>query len=265
MSDGKPIDDEVFADHSTLYSESSNTTEDIYYNTAYHWADVDKTEGLVVRRGTFNMYANREPRFYANIRYNGLNDPFKEGVIGDHNFKYGGEDGKGVGVHDYPMCGYQVNKAIDPDGKGGTHKYHPGIIIRLAEMYLDYAEALNECDPGNSDILAYVNLIRERAGIPGLASGLSQDAMREAIQRERRVEFFWEGGMRYMDLRRWLKMEDMVKTPIYGMNIDARTDAEFFKRTLVSTHKFTKNMYLWPIRQTEIDNSKNRIVQNTGY
>ena len=43
--------------------------------------------------------------------------------------------------------------------------YRPGILYRLGEAYLNYAEALNECDPGNADILVYLNKIRERAAI----------------------------------------------------------------------------------------------------
>ncbi len=54
-------------------------------------------------------------------------------------------------------------------------------------MYLNYAEALNEYNPGHTDITKYVNLIRERAGLPALKSGLSQSEMREAIHHERRV------------------------------------------------------------------------------
>ena len=144
------------------------------------------------------MYVNREPRFYANIRFHGKYCSFDDDKR-QHNFLNGGQDGKPS--HDSPIAGYQINKAIHPATRSGSYPYKPGIIVRLGEMYLNYAEALNEYNPGHTDITKYVNLIRERAGLPALKSGLSQSEMREAIHHERRVEFAFEGGMRYMDIR----------------------------------------------------------------
>ena len=128
-------------------------------------------------------------------------------------------------------------------------------------MYLSYAEALNEYDPGNADIEKYMKLIRERAGLPALHSGLSQDAMRDAIHHERRVEFAFEGGMRYMDIRRWKEAEKVFETPISGMNTDGKTNTEYFKRTEIQKRVFLKKMYLWPIYQNYLDNNE-KLVQN---
>jgi hypothetical protein len=257
MSNGRSI-----GDVGSGYSETGYTTAPISYNTAYDLGNAQRTPGLVVKQGTFNMYANREPRFYANVRYHTQYCPFDNNGR-DHNFLTGGIDGKPS--HDSPIAGYQVNKALSSAlryGDGYVNK--PGIIIRLGEMYLNYAEALNEYDPGNADILKYINLIRERAGIPGLPEGLSQSEMRAAIRRERRVEFAIEGGMRYMDMRRWLIMEETFRTPISGMDTNATTNANFFKRVDIQTRGFSKKMYLWPIRQTYIDNNY-KLKQNKGY
>ena len=175
------------------------------------------------------------------------------------NFLNGGQDGKPS--HDSPIAGYQINKAIHPATRSGSYPYKPGIIVRLGEMYLNYAEALNEYNPGHTDITKYVNLIRERAGLPALKSGLSQSEMREAIHHERRVEFAFEGGMRYMDIRRWKEAEKVFETPISGMNTDAKTNNDFFKRTEIQKRIFLKKMYLWPIYQTYLDNNE-KMVQN---
>lgn len=66
--------------------------------------------------------------------------------------------------------------------------FHP---YRLGEAYLNYAEALNESDPDNPDILTYLNLIRERAGIPQYGNGQgmipapgTQEEMRDIIRRD---------------------------------------------------------------------------------
>ena len=254
MNNGKSITDDGSGYVSTGFSAS-----DTYYNTQYNYGCVNRTTGLVTRAGTFNMYVNREPRFYADIRYSGQYCSFDDNGR-DVDFKKGGLDG--APSHDSPLAGYQINKAINPsDRSGQTFQYRPGIIIRLAEMYLDYAEALNEYDPGNTDIAKYVNLIRERAGLPDLQSGLSQSQMRDAIRHERQVEFALEGGMRYMDIRRWKIAEDVFKKPIQGMNTQGTTASDYFKVVDIQTRNWQKKMYLWPIYQNYMDNNKN-LVQN---
>lgn len=253
MKNGKRIDEQ-----GSGYVEEGFSGEDSYYNTTYKYGSPDANPGLVTPAGTYNMYVNREPRFYVNIRFHKQFCSFDDNKR-THNFLNGGADGKPS--HDSPIAGYQINKAIHPATRSGSYPYKPGIIVRLGEMYLNYAEALNECDPGNSDIAKYVNLIRERAGIPDLKTGLSQDEMREAIHHERRVEFAFEGGMRYMDIRRWKKAEEVFETPISGMDTDAKTDANFFKRTEIQKRIFSKKMYLWPIYQNYLDNNE-KLVQN---
>ena len=241
------------------YVEDGYATTDTYYTTSYKWGSSSGTEGLVTKAGTYNMYVNREPRFYADIRFNGQYCSFDD-LKRDHNFMNGGEDGKPS--HDSPVAGYQINKALNPSSRSSvSYPYKPGIILRLAEMYLDYAEALNEYAPGNADILEYVNKIRERAGIPDLKSGLSQDDMRTAIRKERRVEFAFEGGMRYMDIRRWKIAEEVFATPISGMNVDAAAKDGYFNRVDIQRRVFLKKMYLWPIYQNYMDNNEN-LVQN---
>lgn len=254
MNNGKSITDDGSGYVATGFSASDN-----YYNTKYNYGNVNRTTGLVTRAGTFNMYVNREPRFYVNIRYSGQYCSFDDNGR-DLDFKKNGLDG--APSHDSPYTGYQINKAINPsDHSGQAFQYRPGIILRLAEMYLDYAEALNECDPGNADIAKYVNLIRERAGLPDLDAGLSQTQMRDAIRHERRVEFALEGGTRYMDIRRWKIAEDVFKKPIQGMNIQGATPSDYFKVVDIQTRNFQKKMYLWPIYQNYMDNNAN-LVQN---
>ncbi len=240
------------------YKETGFSTADAYIASDYQAGSKDDKPGLVTQAGTFNMYVDREPRFYANIRYHGCYCSFDTSNR-KHDFKTGGQDGPAS--HDSPICGYQINKAINPSTQHGVgYPYKVGIILRLAEMYLSYAEALNECDPGNSDIMTYLNLIRERAGIPAL-NITDQDDVREALRRERRVEFAFEGGMRYMDIRRWKIAEEVFATPISGMTTTAKTDADFFVRKDVQQRVFPKKMYLQPIPQTYIDNNPN-LVQN---
>lgn len=123
-------------------------------------------------------------------------------------------------THDAPQNGYLVRKKVHPDydPRAGINPYRPGILYRLGEAYLNYAEALNETNPENPEVLEYVNLIRERAGVPVLESGKDQDKMREAIRRERRVELNCEDGIRYNDIRRWKIGEETLNRDFWGMN-----------------------------------------------
>ncbi len=215
--------------------------------------------------GTYNMWVNREPRFYVDVTYNGriwLNTTTSSGVIKTETY-YNGNSGKRVGGNDYSPTGYIIRKNITQSYDNNNRAW---VLLRLAKIYLDYAEALNESEPGNADIAKYVNLIRERAGIPALATGLSQDQMRAAIRKERRVELAFENA-RYFDVRRWKIAEQTDGGPFYGMNINAGNsvdDPAFYQRTVFENRVFQKKHYLWPVPQSEINVDKN-LVQNTGW
>jgi len=224
------------------------------------------SDGTYTNAGTYNMYCNREPRFYVGITYNGstwLNTTTSSGPVVTELF-YNGNSGKRVGGNDYSPTGYIARKNI-VTGNWNTSG-RAWLLLRLANIYLDYAEALNESSPGDPDIAKYVNLIRERAGIPDLPANLSQDQMRIAVRKERRVELAFE-NVRYFDTRRWKIAEQTDGGPFYGMNINAGnslTDLSFYQRTVFETRVFQKKHYLWPIPQQELDIDKN-LIQNTGW
>lgn len=216
--------------------------------------------------GTWNMYVNREPRFYASITYNGCQwiNPNLNIKVELYNT---GASGK-AGSYDYSRTGYLVRKMINPDmdiNLGQFQKKHY-ILYRLGEIYLDYAEALNEASTGDPDILNYVNQIRQRAGISGLVAGLSQSEMRDRIRNERRIELAFE-SQRYFDTRRWKIAEQTDGGDFWGMNVDKGTsfsDVSFYKRTVFETRVFGKQHYLFPIPQSEIDKDR-ALVQNLGW
>lgn len=222
----------------------------------------------VTMEGTYNMYCNREPRFYVSVIFNGA-------WLGVDNrrvdFLQGGRDTDMS--FDSPQNGYNVRKCISLDvfPREGKHPYQPGILYRLAEAYLGYAEALNESSATPSaEVYKYVNLIRERAGIPALKQGLSKEEMRTTIQRERRVEFNCE-GVRFNDLRRWKMGEKYLGGKLYGMNHDGSEKSDdvnnpkaFYKRTYYKSRTFNKKMYLWPVPQAQIDINPN-LRQAPGY
>ncbi|AYL95425.1 RagB/SusD family nutrient uptake outer membrane protein [Mucilaginibacter celer] len=216
------------------------------------------------QRMTYNQWANREPRFYVGITYNGARwlNPNVPGLI--TGLYVDGNSGRATGGNDYSATGYIVRKNTTTGDR--TVGGRTWVMLRLAEIYLNYAEALNEYNPGNPDILKYLNLIRSRAGITTYGDGIpvpaSQTEMREAIRKERRVELAFENN-RYFDVRRWMIAPETDNGPIYGLNINARLP-EFYQRTAFEYRVFQKRNYFFPIPQIDINNDK-QLVQNPGW
>ncbi|GAB3423318.1 RagB/SusD family nutrient uptake outer membrane protein [Niabella aquatica] len=216
-----------------------------------------------IARRTFNPYINREPRFYVGVTYNNsywLQQGGSSDIIVD--FTPTGNSGRGQSTTDVSSTGYLLRKAIKADGGSIGYCY-----LRLAMIYLDYAEALNEYNPGNADILKYLNIIRERAGVAQYGTAelpvpATQAEMREAIWHERQVELAFE-NVRYFDIRRWKIAPQTMGKDVYGMNMFAGGDA-FYQLTLVQRRRFLQRDYLWPIPYSELLRDK-LLVQNPGW
>jgi hypothetical protein len=224
--------------------------------------------------GTSNMYVNREPRFYANITFNGSNIPFvpKTGLT-KVEFWPAGNSGNANGAQSmYPKTGYLVRKNTNVSRNlqsNAGNIVRPAMYIRLGELYLNYAEALNEADPGNADILTYLNAIRVRGGIPALTGTFDQATMRSLIQRERCIELSYEGH-RFFDIRRWkiaTVPEGRQGGDFFGMNVFTGTglsDPAFYVRTRTSTRVWFDRYYFFPLPQSEVQKNLN-MVQTFGY
>ena len=231
-----------------------------------------KEEGFTNVNGinTYNMWTNREPRFYQTVFYQGRKWHVSNREI---NFYLGSANGA-QGGPDYPYTGYlcykRGSRKVYNQGSHPKVHYRPSIIFRLADFYLLYAEALNEVRPSDPKIIEYVDKVRERAGIPKLADIKpeiigDQDAQRKAIRMERRIELCTE-GQRYFDVRRWMIAEEEGSKQggdIHGMNMFGKTGvkADFYKRTRIETRLFEKSHYLYPIPLSEIQIST-KLVQN---
>lgn len=258
MENGLPIDNPESG-----YVGSGFSTADEDRGTDW---EVSSNGGHVTVAGTYNMYCHREPRFYLAVN-------FHNGWFCSEERRYdffmNGKDNPHT--HDAPQNGYLLRKKVSPESKvkEGLFKYRPGIICRLSEAYLNYAEALNEVDPGNPSILEYVNRVRSRAGVRQYTFGATDDnyihvdknqaALREVIRAERRVELCCE-GLRYNDLRRWKEAEETLNGQFYGMNYNGTGDA-FFQLTAYQKRVYKKAYYWFPIHQSELDKNEN-LVQN---
>ena len=228
--------------------------------SAYQAPDPNDQDGP---RIISNMYVNREPRFYANITYSGRKwiNPSSNIIT---SFEFNGNAGKNaIANNDYTKTGYTSRKHLTV--AGWTEGRPIFTMIRLAEIYLDYIEALQESNPSDPDILIYLNKIRVRAGIAPYGSGAGAlpvpTDMRDAIRRERRVELAFELD-RYFYTREW-KIAETTDTQIKGLNITQNAPG-FFTLVVTENRVFQKKHYLWPIPNGEIQKVP-VIVQNTGW
>lgn len=245
-------------------------------NSLYNESTYSATGNQYYVAGTNNMYTNREARFYVDVTFNGAVNPgvAKSGANNARvEFFNLGSSGKAGAPRDWPKTGYTARKNIHPTFSVNPYVTiaRPAMLIRLAELYLNYAEALNESDSNNPDILKYLNEIRNRGGLPSLLPGLSQEEMRNQIRLERRIELCFENAHRYFDVRRWKvadKMEYNQGGAFEGMNMDAGSslsDPAFHKRTVsIRRAPWQRKFYFMPYSQAEMDRNK-QLVQFPGY
>ena len=244
------------------------------------------------------QYANREPRFYASIAYNGSIwecESANETKFRNQQVFYYKDltDGKQYNNADnFPVTGIGMKKYYNPEDaktSGGylVTKFEPA--IRYADVLLWYAEALNELTSGQTYTLSTytgaevtvkrdiaemrygMKRVRIRAGMPDFTDAVynDPDAFRRSLKKERQIEFFAE-SKRYYDLRRWKDAMVEENIPLTGCNVDmSNSDSqkqEFYRETVVSSYPkiFLEKMYLWPIPQYELTKNK-RLTQNPGW
>jgi hypothetical protein len=141
--------------------------------------------------------------------------------------------------------------------------------LRLAEIYLSYAEAANEVNNGpTAEAYRCVNIVRNRVGLGDLPTGLSKEEFREIILNERACEFGYE-EVRWYDIIRW-KREDIFKKDIKGLNIyrdpntGQKTYVEFNKPTRYWQNNFSPKWYLSAFATNELDKGYG-LIQNPGW
>jgi hypothetical protein len=232
-------------------------------------------------------YANRDPRFYATIYYNGSKRycywPFDESVGSPENYPakagvrtriiatWDGEPQTGISPTSRKMTrtSYYERKFNHPTaGDQGTvyvNLSQPK-AIRFAEIILNFAESAAEANHLD-EARAAVNEIRARVGMPALPAGLSQTELLLRIRNEQRVEFALEGN-RYYDVRRLRKPdEDLENTDrwITAMWITRNSDGSYtYKRGPVSKERLCyTNKFMWlPVPMNEVNIMKSLTGDN---
>jgi hypothetical protein len=247
---------EVIFDVQFIYPDLGNSFDliDKQYNTNAPLLDLaeayDMNNGLPITDPASGYdpsmpYANRDPRLYQTIVYPG--DSFMNVIVTPTRFAI-----TGFGLKKYSIYDRGPAPAGQGDLKSGQSETNY-IILRYADILLSYAEAQNEATGPDATVYAAINDVRERAGMPDIATTYNQTELREIIRHERRIEFAGE-GMYYNDVRRWKIAENVLNAPIYTYN-----------KSIIETRKFDPSRdYFWPIPLTQIDLNP-ALEQNNGY
>lgn len=211
-------------------------------------------------------WANRDPRFYKTITYDGVRM-----IRGTANAAYRFANlfnGGNLRLDNTASrTGYLVRKFVT-DGCNNTDNEWNNINIiipylRLADVYLMYAETVlhgygtpQSSVPGYLTAVAAVNKIRERAGVPNVDARFvgSKDAFMEELMRERAVELAFE-GLRWHDLRRWMIADKKKYVEKTVVDFDRGADGKpiNLKERVVVTRIFEKKHNWLPLPTSQVN------------
>lgn len=273
----KVVDTYYMCDGRTI----NNSSESYPYSETGFTNEIKTFSGYRLNAGVSNMYANREMRFYASVGFSECFWPMSSSTSSGYynqtiTYYFDSPNGKG-GVsapQDCPITGYVIKKYIHPnDAWGGTNarRMDKGFpIIRYAEILLSYAEALNNLTTAHTievngqqqtfsrdveEIKNAFNLVRYRAGLPGLNGSEDAKTIQNLIEKERMIEFLFE-NRRYYDVRRWGIYEETESEPIRGMNIEGPKEV-FYTKVIPNTARIgarivNRKLILLPIPLNEV-------------
>ena len=247
-------------------------------------AGIDQLYYIQVGESTAGMYFDREPRMYASIGFDrgiwfgqGVNNETSQAI-----HARSGEYTQNMISHSWNSTGMWPKKVLHwltvASGTNTvTYTRYPFPYFRLPEIYLIYAEAMNEAynnHEARAEAIKYIDIVRARSGLEGVKESWTnysvnpnkyenQLGLRDIVRQEKLIEFVFEGH-RFWDLRRWKTAMEEYNKPITGWNLLASQPAEYFKETWVYTRSFTPKDYFWPISDEEILRNKNTL-QNYGW
>ncbi|TJZ62934.1 RagB/SusD family nutrient uptake outer membrane protein [Sphingobacterium olei] len=252
------------------------------YEDRFTLREVTQQEKLYLKPGERLpvLHFDREPRFYASLAFDG-GRWFGTGWLNDVDNKYVEARAGGVAAGhptSFSVTGYWAKKMVNYLNTASDNNYvvqqFPYPVIRIPDLYLLYAEALNESHGPSEEAMKYVDLVRERSGLKGLALSWStyssmpdkfrsKEGLREIIHQERLIELAFEGH-RFWDLRRWKKAIQVLNRPIQGWNIDQESPEDYYRPVNLFNQEFNVRDYLWPIEEAEILRNQN-LVQAPGW
>lgn len=218
---------------------------------------------------TASLHFNREPRFHASLAFDG-GKIYGEGRFNDKDlFTVKSKGGQAAGVSNeskFSVTGYWpkklsgINDIISNDFRSINY---PWPIIRLSDMYLLYAECLNEAYGPSAQVYENIDIVRERAGLEGVVASWNahstdpskpgtKEGLRAIVHQERLIELAFEGH-RFWDLRRWLEAPDYLNnSEVKGWSVKESSVEGYYRLKTVGTTVFKQKDYWWPIRESEL-------------
>ncbi len=258
---GVPIEEDNAYDYANRYGLRTATANDSMIQ-------------LNFRTAVLNF--DREPRFYACLAFDG-----SKFTMRNRTWNINAKVRETAGLKQniiHSVTGYFSKKLVNwnliiTNGSLTLERF-PWPEIRLGDLYLMYAEALNESGK-SSEAITWLDKIRDRAGLKGVVESWTnfsknpskyqtKGGLRDIIQRERGSEMALEGS-RFWDLKRWKKAPTALNDVITGWNIMKETTDDYYKVVTLFKQTFiSPRDYFWPIKDNDISVNSN-LVQNLGW
>lgn len=240
---------------------------------------------------TINLNFDREPRFYSSLGFDGgkwlsRNTTIAQGLSPDDMYtvqcRMNGAHGK-TSSEVGPVTGYFPKKlfpyqCVQTAQNSFTAWWFPWPTMRLTDLYLLYAECINEYEGPNGshseDMFKCIDAIRSRACIPDVKTAWDEYSnnpgyyntkigMRSIIHRERLNELAFE-CQRFFDLRRWMEAPTEYQKNIYGFHVTSASPEDYYVKTFIHEQSFGLKDYFWPIPVSYIETNPN-LCQNLGW
>ncbi|MFV0593994.1 MAG: RagB/SusD family nutrient uptake outer membrane protein [Draconibacterium sp.] len=211
-------------------------------------------------------YANRDPRLAYTIVTN--NSWWNNRTM---EIWPGGRDD--YNNNNTSRTGYYLKKFLNDNLNlvQDEKKLRSWVVFRLGEIYLNYAEAMNEAyGPDNNNGYGLtareaLNMVRSRPGVEmPPVTATSKEEFRQRVKHERQIELAFEEH-RYWDLRRWKDAVGILNQPLLGIRPVKTNDTFTYQVIEVENRVFSEKMYFYPIPQSEITKSEGVLTQNTGW
>lgn len=253
------------------------------YINRYTLRTGDKASRFYIGQGytTIKAHFDREPRFYADLGFDG-GVWFGNGQLNQESLYY--VQARGSSALAGPTDNVRVNVTacwpkklvnyltVQDDGNSVTDFRLP--VIRLAGLYLMYAEVLNEQGKPAAEVVTWIDKVRTRAGLPGVIDAwtrfsrtpdkyATKDGMRQIVHQEIRIELAFECEPGW-SLRRWKELQNVLSKPMQGWNIFESDPSNFYRPSTVVIPVFNVRNYLWPIHSYALL-VNDQLVQNPGW
>lgn len=254
------------------------------YNNRFNLRMATEAERYSIKEGytTAEFNFDRESRFYGGLGFDG-GIWYGHGKYDDEEAYWfegkSGQFGGKTGISWHSVTGYYPKKLSNytntpVDRNNYTTTNYPWVLLRLGDLYLLYAEALNEMNGPTEEAYDYVNLIRAKADLPTIQESwtnystnpgkyTNKDGFRDIIHRERAIEMAME-GQRFWDLRRWKTAPSELNQRISGWDVDQETAEGYYRQKMLFDQSFGLKDYFWPLKERDLIVNRN-LIQNPGW